>query len=220
MGGMTGEIPKPMLPVRGRPMLEHILERLAEVGVQRFFLVAGYQYQTIEEYFSKWPLPVEICVQDPVDGTGSAARLARTFASGEPFLLTYGDILCDAAEYRRCAGVLQQNEAVAAAIAVNAVDDPWQGGAVYEERGRIQRIIEKPPKGTSTTHWNNAGVYGFQPVIFDYLDLLRPSPRGEYELTSAFAMMLNDGLDLRISPVEGNWRDVGRPEDLAAVNQP
>jgi len=220
MGGMTEEIPKPMLPVRGRPMLEHILERLAEVGARRFFLVVGYQYQTIEKHFSKWPLPVEICVQDPVDGTGSAALLARTFTSGRPFLLTYGDILCNAAEFRRCSDVLRQNPGVAAAIAVNAVDDPWQGAAVYEEQGRIQRIIEKPPKGTSTTHWNNAGFYAFQPVVFNYLDRLRPSPRGEYELTSAFEMMLNDGLDLRISPVEGNWRDVGRPEDLAAVNLP
>ena len=201
-------------------MLEHILERLAEVGVQRFFLVVGYQYQAIEKHFSRWPLPVEICVQDPVDGTGSAARLSRTFVSGGPFLLTYGDILCDAAEYGRCAGVLLQNGGVAAAIAVNAVDDPWQGAAVYEEHGRIQRIIEKPPKGNSTTHWNNAGFYAFQPVVFNYLDRLRPSPRGEYELTSAFEMMLNDGLDLRISPVEGSWRDVGRPEDLAAANLP
>jgi len=218
MGQMTEEIPKPMLPVQGRPMLEHILERLGAAGIQRFLVVTGYQHKTVEEHFSKWPLPVEFCIQEPVNGTGSAALLAREFAGNEPFLLTYGDILCDASEYARCGEVLVGNGASAAVLAVKAVDDPWQGAAVYEENGRIQRIIEKPPKGSSTTHWNSAGFYAFRPVVFDYLARLQPSPRNEYELTSALDMMIEDGLDLHISPVQGTWRDVGRPEDLDAVN--
>ena len=218
MGGMTGEMPKPMLPIRGRPMLEHILDGLAAAGVVRFFIVVGYHHEIVKQHFSKWPLFIEFCVQDPVDGTGSAARLARSFAGSDPFLLTYGDILCDAAEYIRCCGVLGQNPATAGVIAVKAVDDPWQGAAVYENQGRIERIVEKPPKGASSTHWNSAGFYAFRPVIFDYLARLQPSPRNEYELTSAIEAMLEDGLDLRISPVQGSWRDVGRPEDLAALN--
>lgn len=218
MGSMTQEVPKPMLPVQGRPMLEHILERLAVAGIEQFLVVAGYQHEAIESYFSKWRLPIQFCIQQPVNGTGSAALLARNFAGDEPFLLTYGDILCDAAEYVRCGGVLAQDAAVAAVIAVKEVDDPWQGAAVYEEHGRIQRIIEKPPKGTSRTRWNSAGFYAFRPVVFDYLARLRPSPRNEYELTSALEEMLADDLDLRISPIQGAWRDVGRPEDLAAIN--
>ncbi len=218
MGQMTEEIPKPMLPVQGRPMLEHILERLAAAGVARFLVIVGYQHEAIESHFSNWPLPVEFRLQQPVNGTGSAALLARDFAANEPFLLTYGDILCDAREYTRCGDILAGNSGTAAVLAVKAVDDPWQGAAVYEENGRIQRIIEKPPKGTSTTCWNSAGFYAFRPVVFDYLAGLQPSPRNEYELTSAFDMMLADNLDLRISPVQGAWRDVGRPEDLAAAN--
>lgn len=220
MGEMTVEIPKPMLPIRGRPMLEHILEGLALSGVRRFFIVVGYRHDTIEQYFEKSSLSVEFCVQNPVDGTGSAARLAQNFAGSAPFLLTYADILCDAAEYTRCSQVLGQDPAVAAVMAVKAVDDPWQGAAVYERQGRIERIIEKPPRGTSTTHWNSAGFYAFRPVVFDYLARLQPSPRNEYELTSAIEAMLDNALDLRISPIQGSWRDVGRPEDLAAVNKP
>jgi dTDP-glucose pyrophosphorylase len=220
MGEMTDEIPKPMLPVRGRPMLAHILDGLATAGVRRFFIVAGHRHETIEQHFSKWPLPIEFCVQHPVDGTGSAARLAQHFAVKDPFLLTYGDILCDPAEYQRCGRVLDQDPAIAAVVAVKAVDDPWQGAAVYENEGRIQRIVEKPAKGVSTTRWNSAGFYAFRPVVFDYLARLQPSPRKEYELTSAVEMMLEDGLDLRISPVQGSWRDVGRPDDLAAANTP
>lgn len=220
MGDMTREIPKPMLPVGGRPLLEYIVERLAAAGIQRFLIVVGYQREVIENHFSRWPLSIEFCLQQPANGTGSAVLLAQRFAENQPFLLTWGDILCDTTEYDRCFGIFAQNPAADAVVAVKAVDDPWQGAAVYENQGRIQRIIEKPAKGTSTTHWNSAGFYVLRPVIFEYLARLQPSLRGEYEFTSAIEAMLDDGLDLRISPVEGSWRDVGRPEDLAAVNRP
>lgn len=218
MGEITRQTPKPMLPIQGRPMLEHILERLAAAGIDRFFLVTGYQHEQIEQHFRRWPLPIEFREQQPVNGTGSAARLAKDFARAEPFLLTYADILCDPAEYLRCSHILEQHRRAASVLAVKQVEDPWQGAAVYEDDGRIRQIVEKPPQGASTTHWNSAGFYAFRPLLFDYLDRVEPSPRNEYELTSALDLMLEDGLELRISPIAGAWRDVGRPEDLAAVN--
>lgn len=219
MGSLTHETPKPLLPVQGRPMLERILERLASAGIQEFFIVVGYRHETIEEHFRNWPVPIEFRLQEPVDGTGSAARLANSFTHNEPFLLTYADILCDPSEYERCGATVNQHPEAAGVLAVKAVDDPWKGAAVYEEQGRIRDIVEKPPKGTSTTHWNSAGFYAFRSILFDYLDRLQPSPRGEYELTTALEMMIKDGLELRISPVKGEWCDVGRPEDLTALNE-
>lgn len=221
MGSMTHDIPKPMLPIQGRPMIDHIIERLEAAGVNRFLIVIGYHGEVIEEHFAGTQVQnrlIEFVRQEPVNGTGKGALLARQFVGGNPFLLTYGDILCEPGEYARASGILLGDPAVAAAVAVKAVDDPWQGAAVYEENGRITRIIEKPPKGESTTKWNSAGFYTFRPVVFDYLVPLEPTARGEYELTSALDAMLAEGLDLRISPIEGAWRDVGRPEDLAAVN--
>lgn len=218
MGEMTAAIPKPMLPVRGRPLLEHVLENLAEASVERFLVVVGYRRELVEDHFRHWRLPVEFRVQEPVDGTGSAARLARDLAGDAPFLLTYGDILCTPAAYRRCSKVLERTPATAAVIGVKAMDDPWRGAAVYTEQDKVLRVIEKPPKGTSTTNWGSAGVNAFRPVVFNYLEKLSLSERGEYELTSVFELMLADGLDLRIAPIEGSWRDVGRPEDLDAAN--
>jgi len=219
MGAITEEMPKPLLPVRGKPLLEHIMDRLVEAGIRRFLVVVGFQAEQIERHFAKWKLPVEFRVQEPVNGTGLAARLAKEFAGGEPFLLSFGDCLCSAAEYVRCLAILRDNPATAAVLAAKDIADPWLGAAIYEHGGRISRIIEKPPKGSSTTRWGSAGFYGFRSVIFEYLEKLTPSVRNEYEITSAFELMLADGLELRISPVEGNWRDVGRPEDLAAVNE-
>ena len=105
-----------------------------------------------------------------------------------------------------------------AVLGVRDVDDPWQGAAVYEAGGTVTRVVEKPPRGTSTTRWNSAGLYAMRPAVFPYLDRLVPSPRHEYELTSIFEMMLQERVELRISAIEGRWRDVGRPEDLEAVN--
>lgn len=219
MGAITEGIPKPLLPVRGKPLMEHIMDRLAAAGIRRFLVVVGFQGELIQRHFANWRWPVEFRLQEPVNGTGSAARLAKEFAGNRPFLLSFGDCLCGAAEYVRCLAILRDNPAAAAVLAAKDIEDPWLGAAIYEKDGRISRIIEKPPKGSSTTRWGSAGFYGFRPVIFDYLEKLTPSVRNEYEITSAFEMMLTDGLELRISPVKGDWRDVGRPEDLAAVNE-
>ena len=218
MGEMTAAIPKPMLTVRGRPLLEHVLENLAATGVERFLVVVGHMREMVENYFREWRLPVEFRTQEPLDGTGSAARLARDFAGDESFLLTYGDILCAPAAYHRCSEVLDRSPVTAALIGVKAMDDPWRGAAVYTARDKVLRVVEKPPRGTSTTNWGSAGVNTFRPVVFDYLEKLPLSERGEYELTSVFELMLADSLDLRIAPIEGSWRDVGRPEDLDAAN--
>jgi NDP-sugar pyrophosphorylase family protein len=218
MGEITSRTPKPMLPVQGRPMLEHVLQRLAAAGIEKFLVVVGYRREILQEHFRHWPLPLEFRVQEPLDGTGSAARLARDFAGSAPFLLTFGDILCDPSAYVRCGRVLDKFSATAAVLGVKDVEDPWRGAAVYEEDGKVYRVVEKPPIGTSTTRWNSAGLFALRPLVFPYLDRLQPSTRNEYELTAIFESMLRDNLELRISTIEGGWRDVGYPEDLDAVN--
>jgi dTDP-glucose pyrophosphorylase len=221
MGDITAETPKAMLPVRGRPMLEHVLDGLAAAGIRQFLIVVGYRREVIEDYFAVWRLPVTFRTQDPIDGTGSATQLGREFAGNDAFLVATADCLVAPDAYARCGQVLEQNPATVAVLGVKDVDDPWRAAAVYVDgQHRIQRVIEKPPQGSSTTRWSSAGLWSFRPVVFDYLARIGKSSRGEYEITSVFDLMLADGLELRISPIEGEWRDVGRPEDLDAVNKP
>jgi dTDP-glucose pyrophosphorylase len=154
-----------------------------------------------------------------LNGTGSAALLAREFAGGDPFLFTFGDILVSAADYRGIYERLTGDPDAQAAVGVKFVDDPYQGAAVYEEAGLVTRIVEKPPKGTSSTHWNSAGLYCFRAKVFDELATIPLSQRGEYELTSAVSQLLEGGSRLVLYSIEGIWRDIGRPEDLAVAER-
>jgi dTDP-glucose pyrophosphorylase len=104
-------------------------------------------------------------------------------------------------------------------LAVQYAADPWRGAAVYERNGVVTGILEKPPPGTSTTHWNSAGIYVFGPVIFDELAQVPLSPRGEYELTSGVARMIRHQRRVLMHVVGGAWSDVGRPQDLGAAER-
>ena len=218
MKSLTDDCPKPMLPLNGRPMLAHQMDRFASAGVERVCIVIGYRGEMIREYFAAHPpagTELEYVVQEEPDGTGSAALLAREFAAGGWFLLTFGDILVDPQVYRELYRLAEDAEM---ALALARVEDPYRGGAVYVDDGRVVKIVEKPPKGTSTTNFISAGIYLFHERIFDELERLMPSARGEYDLTDAIQSTVRSGKLVRCFEVPGFWRDIGRPEDLAPAS--
>ena len=218
MGELTGSGPKPMLEVKGKPLLAHILDRLSAAGIERVLIVTGYLAETIETYFANHPLKPVFVRQPNPNGTATAALLGREFAGNDPFLLTFGDILVDPADYRGMAQLMRQPD-VEGVVAVKHVPDPYQGAAVYAANGVVTRIIEKPPRGESTTNWNSAGIYALRMSIFSMLEHVPISVRGEYELTSAIAELLEQKHKLLLYEVTGKWRDVGRPEDLKAASE-
>ena len=219
MESFTDDCPKPMLPLQGRPLLWHQIERLEAAGVRQILIITGYKAEIVEQYFDSHPPAVaEIGyqIQARQDGTGSAAGLARDFVGRDPFLLTYGDILVEPKVYE---SLFERLEHAEAALTVKDVDDPYRGAAVYVGRDRVTKIIEKPPRGSSATRWVNAGVYCFRPSVFDELDRIQLSPRGEHELTDAVVQMLDRGVTFGWLPIDGFWKDVGRPEDLRGAEE-
>jgi dTDP-glucose pyrophosphorylase len=205
-----------MLPVNGKPLLEHILDRLGAAGFERVLIVTGYRADAIEGYFKAYEMSLTFVRQNRLNGTATAALLAEEFAGKDAFLLTFGDILIEPEDYRDAVRLMESPE-VDGVVAVKQVEDPFQGAAVYEENGRVTEIIEKPPRGTSRTNWNSAGMYAFRPAVFDELRRVPLSERGEYELTSGISRMLTDGKTLLMCEIQGKWRDVGRPVDLEAA---
>jgi len=219
MGSLTEALPKPMLQVGGKPLLEHILDHLGLAGIRECGLITGYRHDVIEQHFKDYPMTLVFIHQEVINGTAGAAKLARGFAGSDPVLLTFGDIWCEPDDYLRVMQPIEDEPDTEATLAVKYVDDPFQGAAVYVEDGFIRRIIEKPVKGTSTTHWNSAGIYCFRPSVFEEIDRVPLSARGEYELTSAIEQMIASGRKLRAVDIKGTWRDIGRPEDLDAADQ-
>jgi NDP-sugar pyrophosphorylase family protein len=219
MGALTEDLPKPMLPVRGKPLLEHVLDHLRAAGIERCGLITGYKHEVIERHFAQYPIEIEFIHQPVINGTGGAVKLARSFVGGNSFLLAYGDIWCEPADYRAIMQPLESEPETEATLAVKVVDDPFQGAAVYTQGGFITKIVEKPPKGTSTTHYNSAGIYAFRAPVFEELDRIPISPRGEYEITSAIEQMIAAGKKLRAVELQGTWRDIGRPDDLKAASE-
>ncbi len=153
------------------------------------------------------------------DGTARALLLARDALQDEPFLLSWGDIVVTPSTYADLMAAFAAH-ACDALLTVNPVDDPWRGAAVYvDDTRRVTRLVEKPPRGTSQTGWNNAGLFIFTPLVLAYAERLPPSSRGEYELPQALSAMIDDGCLVRALPVGGFWSDLGTPEDLAAAER-
>ena len=220
MGALTAATPKPLLPVGGRPLIERVLTGLAAAGVRRAVVVTGVFGAQIEAALgsgSRLGLEITYCRQAHAEGTARAALLVEPLVGDAPCIVSWGDILVPGPFYAEFLAAFAHHPCDAQ-LALNEVDDPWAGAAVYVTADwRVTRLVEKPPRGTSTTRWNNAGVLIIAPVVFEYARRVRESPRGEYELPQAIAEMADDGRDVRGVPVRGAWCDVGTPADLAAA---
>jgi dTDP-glucose pyrophosphorylase len=232
MGELTTELPKPMLQVQSKPILEHILAGLLQAGIRDIFIVTGFKAEAIENYFGngkKWGTNIVCGRQLSQDGTGRAADVARTFIGNSPFLLTYGDILVPPQTYQQMLDRYQQGSFFGV-ITVTRGQDVTQGGLnFFDEQFRLKRLVEKPSAAqldqlrregwlkTGDPVWYNAGIYIFQPALFDFTDKLQKSPRGEYELTDAIIALVNSGHKLAGLEIQGRWVDVRDPATLAKL---
>ncbi len=219
MRDLTEALPKPMLEVRGKPVLQHIVEGLRDNGLTSLLIVVGWRGEVVKEFFgdgSKLSVKIDYETQTVQDGTGRVVALAQNFVGADPFLLSYGDILIAPENYRRIRDALAGAEAV---ISVKRSDDVSQGGAVFlNDKFELTDLREKPRPGEPTSPWYNAGVYAFQRSIFDYIAKLEPSPRGEYELTDAIRNLALGGKKVQAIEIAGDWADVRDPEILAKLN--
>lgn len=221
LGSLTADRPKPLVEVGGRPCLEWVLSGLAAAGVTEAVVVTGYRAEAIESRIGSGAslgLRVRYARQQVPDGTGSAVLRAREAVGSRCFAATFGDVVLDPVNYALALRRFRETRADLL-MAVNWVDDPCAGAAItVDEGGWVTSVVEKPAPGTSSTHWNHAGLIVARPLLFDYLAALSPSPRGEYELTAAYPPMLAEGLRLLAMPVEGHWGDIGTPEELERMD--
>ncbi len=220
MRELTLDLPKPMIPVRGKPILAHITGGLAAAGVTDFLLVVGWRADVVTDYFGDGTAQgfrVQYVTQETQDGTGRVVELGRSFTGADPFVLSYGDILVEPSNYVQLVGPAGGDEAL---VTVKRMDDVSKGGAVFvNERFEMTDLREKPKPGEPTSPWYNAGVYAFRPSIYEFTARLEKSPRGEYELTDAIRALAQSGRRVRCLELHGEWADVRDPEILAELNE-
>ena len=221
MRDLTADLPKPMIEVRGKPVLQHIVEGLRGAGVREFLIVVGYRADAVRDYFgdgARYNVDIKYATQVVQDGTGRVVDLARDFTENVPFVLSYGDILVDPHNYKSIADLGDDVEAI---ISVKRDEDVSKGGAVFlNEQMELIDLREKPKPGEKTSPWYNAGLYAFRPSIFEFTARLQPSPRGEYELTDAIRELAQSGKKVKALELIGEWADVRDPETLAKLNRP
>lgn len=219
MRELTNDVPKPMIEVRGKPVLQHIVLGLRDAGVRRFLIIVGYHAETVRNFFEdgrRHDVTIQYATQTVQDGTGRVVNLARDFTGTSPFVLSYGDILISLVNYKR---IVDLPNAVEAVITVTRAEDVSKGGAVFvNEQMELVDLREKPKAGEPTSPWYNAGLYAFRPSIFEFVEKLKPSPRGEYELTDAILGLAHSGGKVRALELTGEWADVRDPEILGKLN--
>ncbi len=217
MGGLTEDLPKPMMTVKGTPILESIVKGLVANGISEVLVIVGYRKEVIIDYFGEgadFGCLISYVEQVVQDGTGKVVELAKGFSGDDPFILSYGDILVPAESY---APLIDFTD-VDGKLTVKIDEDVRKGGAVFIEDGFVTDLIEKPEEGQPTSPYYNAGIYVFSPSIFDYTARLELSPRGEYELTDAIKAQVDDGLKLAAVELAGAWADVRDPDVLEELN--
>jgi NDP-sugar pyrophosphorylase family protein len=205
----TENCPKPMLPVAGKPMLEHIIARAAAEGFHRFVLSVNYLGYVIEEYFGDgraWNVDVEYLREEQPLGTAGALGLLDPLPSA-PFVVTNGDVLSDI----RYGEVLDFHvrQGAAATMAVRLYEWQHPFGVVQTSGVDIVGFEEKPVHRTQI----NAGIYVLNPQV---VALLRPAT--PLDMPSLFERLQNEGQRTVAFPMHEPWLDVGRPGDLALAN--
>lgn len=193
---LTNDLPKPLVKLGKYPLIYYVVKNFQKAGFKDFVVIIGYLGSKIKDYFKEnnnFDLNIDFIEQKKINGTGTAVLMVENYVNNENFMLTYSDIICD---YKIYQDMLSQFEYYYNyLLAINYVEDPYAGAAIslFPKEEKILKIVEKPPQGSSNTHWNNAGIYIFSPSIFDYIRKTPKSIRNEIEITSTFQILINEG---------------------------
>ncbi|MFW2334888.1 sugar phosphate nucleotidyltransferase, partial [Ilumatobacter sp.] len=208
--------PKPMLPVLHRPMIVHLVERLATAGVTDVVLALGFKPEPFRSAFpdgTHGGVRVHYAVEpEPLDTAGAIGFAAREVGVDDTFLVANGDIISDLAFGDLVAS--HHSFGGDATIHLTAVADPSAFGVVeLEESGAVRRFVEKPEPGETDSNLINAGTYVLEPAV---LELIPPLGRLSVE-RSVFPELVSHGR-LYGTSTDDYWLDTGRPDEYLQAN--
>ncbi|TKG66655.1 nucleotidyltransferase family protein [Prauserella endophytica] len=208
---LTDNIPKPMLPVAGRPILERLVLHLVGSGINRVFISVNYLGKMIEEHFgdgTQFGCEIEYLREDPELplGTGGSLRLLDDlgYEPTDPFLVMNGDLVTEFSVTDLLDAHVDSG--AVATIAATEYQHQVPFGVLESSAGRLLRMVEKPLSSWAV----NAGIYVLEPKLITRI------PRGKlFPITALFDDCLASGWSVGLWPMHEPWQDVGRPNELA-----
>jgi mannose-1-phosphate guanylyltransferase len=209
--------PKTLFPIVNKPLLQWIFERLAKGGIDEAILAVNAitKFYITQHKPSKCGLKIRFSVDPPKMplGTGGPLKKAeKLIGHDEPFIMLNGDIYADL-NYRELLEAHKESDALAT-IALCKVDDPCSFGVADLKGNAIKKFVEKPSKGQSPSNLINAGVYVFNPEVFDYI----PKGRAVSIEREVFPKLAEEG-KLNGHCISGLWIDIGRPQEYLEANK-
>ena len=172
LGPLTESLPKPMLPISGRPVIGHLLSTLAKTGVREVFMNLHHRPETIQDYCedgSRWGLRITYAIETELLGTAGALRSFMTHLTGEPFFVSYGDNFFTGVDPVLLWEFHQRHDGHAT-VALFERDDVRGCGIVeLNQHHRILRFVEKPPPEQVFSRLINGGLYVLSPAILPLL---------------------------------------------------
>jgi mannose-1-phosphate guanylyltransferase/phosphomannomutase len=213
---LTSNQPKPMVPIAGKPCIEHILELLRDHGLDDVVVTVAFLPQAIRSYFGGGDalgMNISYSVEETPLGTAGSVRLAARALDEEPFLVISGDALCDV-DLTRLVAFHKEREA-AVTIGLVHVENPLEFGIVVtDEEGRIERFLEKPSWSQVFSDTINTGIYVLDPSVMRHVPTDRPFDFSK----ELFPLLLEMGRPLYGCVLEGYWQDIGNLDQYRQAN--
>jgi len=201
----TATKPKVMLSIAGKPILQYVVESLAQNGIRNIVLVVGYRREQVFDYMGsgeRFGVDITYITQERQLGTAHALAQAKAVTESE-FLVLSGDNLIEADTITRFVAVKPE------AMLVKRVDNPARYGVVTIENGMVKDIVEKPEEAKSNVV--NTGIYAFTTEIFSFIE-------AQFGIPDALNNMLAQGYPISAQEADGTWLDVVYPWDILSIN--
>jgi glucose-1-phosphate thymidylyltransferase len=211
--------PKQLIPIANKPISQYVLGDLVSSDIKDIAIVLGEVYpELVKEYYkdgSSFGAKITYIYQGKPLGIAHAVKICRDFVGDDRFVLYLGDQILQKGIKKYVEKFVERD--YDAFILLKEVDDPTRFGiAQFDQNGKLVRLVEKPKIPPS--RFALVGVYFFKPSVFDIIEELKPSWRGELEITDAIQLMLEHGYNVGYEVLEGWWFDVGKSDDILAVN--
>jgi glucose-1-phosphate thymidylyltransferase len=220
---LTHTMAKQLVPVANKPILHYALDTIYQAGIRHFGIIISPETGAdIQASVYHWQLTraqdaeISFILQDEPLGLAHAVKIAQPYIQDSPFIMYLGDNLING-ELKELIDEFM-TEDCDASIMLKPVDNPSSFGiAELDNQGHVLRLVEKPKEPRSNLAL--VGVYLFTPKIFEAIEQIKPSWRGELEITDAIQQLITERGKVLSRVHEGWWLDTGKKDDLLAANR-